>query len=137
MISIAQMGLTLVEPGLLIPYDKRFEVLRRRSRVVDPLTQQRPPIDHVNGELAVLVFVREVAPERIVRVKVADCLEGQRQQVPGPERLGVVSGAFSVNLHAAAELADMLMKRRFEPAIAQAAAGEPLWCERVHLLDDT
>src|SRR5882724_12181471 len=41
-----------------------------------------------------------------------------------------------MNLHAAAELADMLVKRGLEPAIAQAATGEPPRRERMHLLDD-
>src|SRR5262245_30430125 len=48
----------------------------------------------------------------------------------------VVARAFCVNLHAAAELADMLMERRLEPAIAEAATMKPLRRERLPGLDD-
>ena len=41
-----------------------------------------------------------------------------------------------MNLHAAAQLADVFVKRRLEPAVAQVAAFEPVWRERLHFLDD-
>src|SRR5262245_30605200 len=114
--SVAQISLPLVEPSLLVAYRQRIQILRRRGLVVDPLAQQRTAVDHVDRKLVALVFVREVAPERIVRMQAADRLEGERLQAPRLERLVIVGRAFGVNLHAAAKLAHMLMKRRLEPA---------------------
>src|SRR5215470_17149033 len=135
-VSVAQISLPLAQPSLLVAYSQRIQILWRRSLVVDPLAQQRAAVDHVNGKLAVLVLVGEIAPERIVRIQAADRLEGERLQAPRLERLVIVASAFGVNLHAATQLADVLVKRRLEPAIAQAATTEPLRRQRLHVLDD-
>src|SRR5262249_51068624 len=107
---IAQIFSALAHPGLLVTVSQRIQVLRRRGLGVDPLSQQRPAVDHVNGELAVLIFVGEVAPQRIVQIQAANRLESDGLQSPGLERLVVVAGTFGMNLYAAAELADMFVK---------------------------
>ena len=61
-VSVTQVSLPLAEPGLLIRHGQCIQVLRRRRRIVHPFPQQRPAIDDVDGEFAVLVFVGEVAP---------------------------------------------------------------------------
>ena len=40
---------------------------------------------------------------------------------------------FDVNLHAAVQLAGMLVEGRFEPTFTQHAALQPLRCEGAHL----
>jgi hypothetical protein len=52
------------------------------------------------------------------------------------ERLMIVVRTFRVNLHAIAQLADMFVKRGFEPAVAQAATTEPLRRKSEHFLYD-
>jgi len=37
-------------------------VLRRRPRIIHPFSQQQTTIDDIDGELAVLVLVGEIAP---------------------------------------------------------------------------
>ena len=76
-------------------------------------------VDHVDGQLAELVFVGEIAPQRIVRIEPPDRLERQRLQPPGLERLVIVARVLGVDLHAVAELADVLVEGRLEPAVAQ------------------
>ena len=61
------------------------EIARRGGGVVHPFAQQRAAVDHVDGEALVLVFVGEVAPQRVVRIQAADGLEGQRIEAPGAE----------------------------------------------------
>ena len=60
-------------------------------------------------------------------------LERERQQPPRPERRVVVAGPSTWICTPAAELADVLVERRLEPALAQAAAAQPLRRERLHL----
>src|SRR5580658_4083291 len=93
-------------------------------------------VDDVNSELAMLVFVGEIAPQWIIRMEPPDRLEGEGLDTPGPERRVVVAGTFGVNLHPAAQLADVFVKRWLEPAIAQATARQPMRRESVHLPDD-
>src|SRR5262249_57552541 len=116
----------LAQPGLFNGQRECVQVLRRCRPVVDPLAQQRTAVDDIDGEFAALVFVSEIAPQRIVGIETADRLEGERLQAPGLECVVVVAWTFGVDLNALAKLARMLVKRGFEPAIAQAAASEPL-----------
>src|SRR4051812_12134975 len=64
--SIDQMRAPLVSPGFLVGHGERIEVGGSCFRVVDPFTQQRAAVDHVEGKLAALVFVVEVTPDAVV-----------------------------------------------------------------------
>src|SRR5262245_35701417 len=134
--SIAHITLALVEPRRFITRRESIQIARRRSLVIDPLAQQWTAVDHVDRELVALVLVGEIAPQRVVRIQAADRLEGKRLQAPRLERVGVVARAAGVDLHAAAEPTYMLVKRRLEPASAQAATMKPLRREGMHVLDD-
>src|SRR5262249_9730660 len=101
--SIAQIVLALAQPGLLVTRCECLQVLRRRRTVVDPFAQECTAVDHVNSKLALLVLIGEVTPERIIRIKATDRLEGERLQAPGLERVMVVAGALGMNLYAAAK----------------------------------
>src|SRR6266404_8490452 len=78
--SVAQVGLALDQPGLLIRHRQCVQVLRRRGRIVPPFAQGWAAIDDIDGRLAVLVFVCEIAPQRIIWIQTADRLEGERLQ---------------------------------------------------------
>ncbi len=60
--SVSQISLPLTQPIPLIRRSQRLQVLRRRSRIVHPFSQQRPAVDDIDRELAVLVLVGEIAP---------------------------------------------------------------------------
>ena len=60
--SVAQILLALADPSPFIRHGERIEVLRRRARIIHPLAQQRPAVDDIDGELAVLVLVSEITP---------------------------------------------------------------------------
>jgi hypothetical protein len=122
---VAKVSLALVQPSLLIGYGKRIQVLRSRACIVHPVPEQRTAVDDIDGKLALLVLVGEIAPERIVGIQPANSFESERLGTPGLERLMIVV-TFRMNLHAVAQLADMFVKRGFEPAIAQAATTKPL-----------
>ncbi len=79
-----------------------IEILRFCRGVVDPFAQQRAAVDHVDSGPALLVFVGKIAPQRVVRIKAADDLEGERLDAPGPERPVIILGTFRVDLHAVA-----------------------------------
>src|SRR5262249_25456797 len=85
-------------------------------------------------QFPVLILVGEIAPKWIVRIQAADRLEGERLDAPRLEGLIVVAGAFSVNLHAIAKLADVFVKRGLEPAFAQVATLQPLRRQGIHFL---
>src|SRR5438270_921283 len=70
--SIAQVLVSLVVPGLLVWRSQRVQVLRRRGRIIHPFPQQRAAVDDVDGELAMLVLIGEIPPQRIVRVQTTD-----------------------------------------------------------------
>src|SRR5207342_207150 len=82
------------------------------------------------------VLVSEFAPERVIWIETTNCLEGKCLQAPWLERMMIVGGAFSVDLHAVAKLTGVLMKRGLKPALAQATTFEPLRCEGFHFLHD-
>src|SRR4051812_13271999 len=111
----------LVRPGPLVRSGERVEVIRGRLWVVDPFPQCRPAVDHVDGELAELIFVREIAPEVVVRVDAADRLEGERLQPPGPEGVMIVGRALGMDEDASTQSADMLVKGWLEPDVAKRA----------------
>src|SRR4249920_390252 len=117
------MLLPLVQPGLLVGYGQRVQVFRHRRCVVHPFSQQRTAIDDIDGEPAVLVFVGEIAPERIVRIQTANRLERERLETPRLERRVIVAGTFGVDLYPVAKLADVFVKGRLEGAMAQAATA--------------
>src|SRR5580704_17360602 len=132
---VAKVPLALAQPSLLIRYDQCIQVVRSRACIVHPVPEQRTAVDDIDGELALLVLVGEIAPERIVGIQPANSFESERLDTPGLERLMIVV-TFRVNLHAIAQLADMFVKRGFEPAIAQAATTKPLRRKSEHLLYD-
>jgi hypothetical protein len=70
--------------------------------------QQRAAVDHVNGE-ARFILVREVAPDRIAGLQLAQRFECERLQSPGTEGIVVVAWIFDVDLQRRAELADVLV----------------------------
>src|SRR5690606_16349861 len=87
--SVKQRGGACFDPRALVRSRRRIEVGRRRCGVVDPFAEQRAAVDHVDRELVVLVLVREVAPQRIVRIERTDRLERKRLEPPRLER-GVI-----------------------------------------------
>src|SRR5260221_4318315 len=123
-------------PGLLVRDCDRVEVARRGIGVINPLAQQRRAVDDVDRELVEDIFVREVAPQRIIRIEPADRLEGERLQPPRLERVMVVEWPLRVDEKAAAHLAGMLVKGRLEGHIAQLAADEPLGRQPFHFGHD-
>src|SRR6266542_933296 len=84
--SIEQEALALFFPIALVGNCERIEIGRRGFRVVDPFAKQRRAVDDVDGELVEHIFVGEIAPQLIARVKASDRLEGERLKPPRPER---------------------------------------------------
>src|ERR1700730_8164511 len=66
--SVAQVCLALIQPSMLIRHSQRIQVLRRPSRGVHLFSQQRSAVNDIDSEFATLVFVREIAPQRIIRI---------------------------------------------------------------------
>src|SRR5579872_3834941 len=89
--SVLQAGLSFGRPGLFVRQGQRIQVAWRGVRVVDPFAQERSAADDVDGALAMLVFVIEIAPQRIVRIEPAEGLERERLEAPGPERRMIVA----------------------------------------------
>ena len=63
----------------------RIQLGRCGSGIVHPFAQQRRAVDQVDGQPVELVFVGEVAPQRVVGIQPPDGLEGERLQAPGLE----------------------------------------------------
>ena len=97
------------------------------------LAQQWATVNHIDSQFVVLVFIGEIAPQRILRIQRSDRFEGQGLHSPRFEGRVIIGGTFGVKLHAVAELADVLVKGRLKPALAQAAALEPTRREFFHL----
>src|SRR5574343_960896 len=83
--AIAQIGFARRPPGGFVGGGEGVELGRGAGRVIDPFAEQRRAVDQVDRQPLELVFVAEVAPDRVIRVKPADRLEGQRLQAPGLE----------------------------------------------------
>src|SRR5262245_5518778 len=128
--------LTLIRPRPLVLESQCIEVLRSCRNIVDPFSQQRTAVDDIDGESVALILVSEIAPQRVVRVQSANCLESERLDPPWLECRVIVIRTVRVYLHAMAKLAGMFVKRRFEPAFAQAATIEPARSEGLHFLHD-
>src|SRR3546814_16044138 len=75
--------------------------------------------DVCSSDLVEHIFVREIAPQRIIGIERSDRLERQRLHPPRLERVMVVARPLGMNLHAVAELAGMLVEGRLEPEVAQ------------------
>ena len=88
--GIQQIWSTLFHPRRLVRSGQRLQIRGRRRRVIDPFAQSRPAVDDVDGQPVEDVFVREVAPQGVVRIQPPDRLEPQRLQPPGPERRMVI-----------------------------------------------
>src|SRR5262249_109116 len=114
--SVDQMRPAFARPGFLIPTAQRIQLLRPPNRLAGPSHEGRPAPDHVDRALTVFVLVVEITPERIVGIEPPDRLERKRLHAPGLERVVIVRRTLDVDLHAVAELADVLVKRRLEPA---------------------
>src|SRR3954468_15206924 len=63
-----------LRPCLLLGRRQRIEIRRRGGAVVDPLAQLLAAVDEVDGETAMLVLVRKVAPQLVVRAQPAQRL---------------------------------------------------------------
>ncbi len=74
------------------------QIRRRRSRIIDPLTQQLAAIDQVDGEPRLFVFVMEVAPQRVLAAQPPYALECARQQAPRAELAMAVGAIVDVDL---------------------------------------
>src|SRR3569623_851019 len=74
-ILVQQMRTPRIGPRRLIGPCDRIEIARAGSGIMDPLAQSRSGVDHVDRELVELVFIREIAPQVVVRVERADRLE--------------------------------------------------------------
>src|SRR5512139_1371430 len=94
--SVAQIGLALGEPGLLVGQGQAIQVAGAGGGIVDPFAQCGPAVDHVDRQLAELIFVGKVAPQRIVRLEPPDRLEGERLQPPRPEGVMIVDRSFGM-----------------------------------------
>src|SRR5687767_2273422 len=79
--SVAQVGLALLFPVALVGDGQCIEIVWGPV-AVDPLAQFGTAVDDVDGELAELIFVGEIAPQIVVGLKPPDRLEGQRLQPP-------------------------------------------------------
>src|SRR5262245_60298476 len=95
---IGQVKLPLARRGLLARHSQSIDVLLRSGSIVDPFAQQRTAVDHVDRDLAMSVFVGEVAPQRVLRIQQPDRLEGQRLETPRLEGAVIVAGSFGMNL---------------------------------------
>src|SRR6516225_1675124 len=115
--SVAQQLLPFVQPRPFIRQSQHVQVLWRRDCIVHPFPQQWTAVDHIDGELATLVLVREVAPQLIVWIQTANGLERERLNTPRLERLVIVADTFSVGLNAVAQPAGMLLEGGLEPTI--------------------
>src|SRR5206468_1838117 len=102
--SIDQKPLALLLPRPLVGNGHGIEIACFRVRIIDPLAQQRRTVDDIDGELVEDIFVREVAPQIIVRLKAADRLEGERLEPPRLEPGVVVERALGVDENAMVEL---------------------------------
>ena len=74
------------------------------------------------------------ALDDLVRVMTDIRTEGERLQSPGTER-GMIVFSLRMDLHAAAQRAGVLVKRRLEPAFAEAAAFQPFRRQTSHFRD--
>jgi hypothetical protein len=83
---------------LLVRHGQCIEIAGLAARIVHPLPQGRTAVDDVDGELAELIFVREIAPQIIARVETADRLEGERLEAPRLECLVVVGAPFGMDV---------------------------------------
>jgi len=88
--SVAKIRLALRIPVALVRSGERVEVGWHRARVVDPFAKQGRPVDHVDRQLAELIFVRKIAPQIIIRLQPPDGLERQRLEPPRLERSMIV-----------------------------------------------
>ena len=57
--------------------------------------------------------------------------------VPRSEHLVVVSRILDMDLHPCTQLAHMFVEGGLEPALAQSATLQPMWCERPHSLQQS
>src|SRR5262245_44599265 len=133
--SIEQELATLLPPRALVGERELVQVFRSAARIVDPLAQEIAAVQQVDREAVVLVFVDELAPERILRFERAQRLERERLQAPRPKGRVRIEIVVDVNLHARAQLADVLLESRLEPARPQRAALEPIRLELAHASD--
>src|SRR5689334_15389775 len=95
--SVTQMGGAFLGPGLFVRQGQRVEIAGRCRGVVDPLAQGRAAIDHVDGELVIFIFVREIAPEVVIAMQTPDRLEGERLQPPRAKGLVIIGRAFGMD----------------------------------------
>src|SRR5271165_5246361 len=97
--------LALAAPADLVLSRQLIQIGRRRRRIVHPAAQQIAPVDHVDRGPVLLVLVRKVAPDLVIRPQPPQSFEGEREQSPRPESLVViVRGVFHMHLDASAEL---------------------------------
>src|SRR5262249_58466748 len=98
-----------------------------------PVAQEIAAVDKIDGKALVLVFVREVAPEIIIRSERAQGLERKGDQAPRPEVIVIIGPILDMDLDSRTEFARVLMKGRLKPTFPQPAAVHPLRRQGFHL----
>src|SRR5882724_3162062 len=64
---VKQHCVALGSPGRLVRRRQSLEVTDAGRGIIDPFAKLRPAVDEIDGEATALVFVFEIAPERILR----------------------------------------------------------------------
>src|SRR5882757_6275361 len=103
--SVDETGFPLLFPIALVRYGERVEVPRRGCRIVDPFAQQGRTVDHIDRGFAELIFIREIAPQRVIRIELADHLESERLKPPRLEGRMVIPRPLGVDHYTMAKLA--------------------------------
>src|SRR5271165_2556931 len=133
-LSVEEYRLAFAAPADLVLNRQRFQIGRRRRRIVDPTAQQIAAVDHVDCGPVLLVLVGKVAPDLVIRPQPPQSFEHEREQSPGPESLMVIiRGIFHVHLDSRAKLPRVLMKRGLKPAGPKPTATHPWRRKRTHL----
>ncbi len=85
--------------------------------IIDPLSQRRSAIDHIDRQPLELILIRKIAPDFVIGIEPSDRLEGQRLKPPRAEDCVVVEPAFRMNHQAVAQRSRVLVKGRREPSL--------------------
>src|ERR1700688_4334751 len=87
--SIKQHRLALRAPRGLVDHRQRIQIARSCLRIVHPAPQQVAAVDDVDGEPVLLVLVRKIAPDGVIRLQPSQSFECERKQSPWFEPLMV------------------------------------------------
>src|SRR3546814_8391208 len=67
--SVKQERTARLGPGGFVRFGRAVQIARLGGGVIDPGAQSRPAVDHVDRELVEHIFVREIAPQRIIGIE--------------------------------------------------------------------